>query len=325
MAKDPKHLPPLDLLAAFEAAGRHLSFTRAATERFVTQSAVSRQIKALEDDLGVSLFRRKHRALELTDEGRALLQSCSAALEGLRATVARLRAPTRPHAVTVTTTPGFASLWLIPRLASFTAARPGVNVHIDATFVRRDLKADGIDVAVRYGRSDRTEGERLFGEEIMPVCSAKLLGDGRPPLRVPDDLRRHTLLALADPERRTPMADWDLWLEASGLRSFEPAATLVFSDYDDVIRAAMDGQGVALGRRPLIDGLLKARRLVAPLRGALTSPRAFFLLVARQSSADAGVQAFREWILAEANASHDTGTVRDAAKTRHRSQRSRAR
>lgn len=300
MRKDPKHLPPLDLLVAFEAAARHLSFTRAATERYVTQSAVSRQIKALEDDLGVALFRRKHRALELTDEGRALLRACSAALAGLRSTIVTLRGPPRTRTLTVTTTPGFASLWLIPRLPGFTARHPGVNVHIDAAFARRDLEADGIDIAVRYDAVTRGEGVRLFGEEIVPVCSPKLLRSR--PLAAPAELRRHTLLSLSDPLRRPVPVDWPLWLETMQLADLEPAATLVFSDYDDAIRAAVDGHGVALGRRPLVDGLLAAKKLVMPFRAIQPSTRAFFLLVNAQRAAEPAVRAFSEWIVAEANA-----------------------
>jgi DNA-binding transcriptional LysR family regulator len=300
MARDPRELPPLDLLVAFEAAARHLSFTRAAVERYVTQSAVSRQIKALEENLGVALFRRRHRSLELTEEGTALLKACTSAFDTLRAAIMQLRGPPRAQKLTVTTTPGFASLWLIPRLPAFTARHPGVNVHIDAAFARRDLEAEGIDIAVRYDAVGRAEGRRLFGEAIVPVCSPKLLADRSRPLVVPRDLRRHTLLSLSDPMRRPVPVDWPIWLEVMRLPDLEPAATLVFSDYDDAIHAALDGHGVALGRRPLVDALLASKRLVMPFAEVQPSTRAFFLLVNAERRADAAVRAFAEWLVEEA-------------------------
>lgn len=321
MPKDPRQLPPLDLLLAFESAARHLSFTRAASERYVTQSAVSRQIKTLEAELGVALFRRKHRALELTEAGHALLKACGTALENLRNTVARLRGPARSQTVTVTTTPGFASLWLIPRLPSFTAEHPGVNVHIDAAFARRDLAADGIDIAIRYDAVTRTDGERLFGEEIVPVCSPRLLADRRRPLASPEDLRRHTLLSLSDPMRRPVPVDWPLWLESMQLADLEPAATLVFSDYDDAIRAAVDGHGVALGRRPLVDALLASKRLVMPLRAPQPSTRAFFLLLSPQRGEDPAVRAFADWVLGEARRAEQTVARRSSDAPRSRTRR----
>ena len=145
MHRDPARLPPLDLLAAFESAARHLSFTRAANERFVTQSAMSRQIQALEQDLGVALFRRHHRALTLTDDGQRLHAACAAVLAHLRDTVAQIRAPQRREVLSLTTTPGLASLWLIPRLPRFTRTHPGIDVRLDTSLEWRDLRADGFD------------------------------------------------------------------------------------------------------------------------------------------------------------------------------------
>jgi DNA-binding transcriptional LysR family regulator len=318
MPRDPNRLPPLDLFVAFEAAARHLSFTRAASERYLTQSAVSRQIKALEQDLGVVLFRRRHRSLELTEEGRTLLKACTSALDALRAAVMQLRGPPRTRTVTVTTTPGFASLWLIPRLPSFTARHPGVNVHVDAAFARRDLEAEGIDIAVRYDAAGRAEGQRLFGEEIVPVCSPKLLADRRRPLASPEDLRRHTLLSLSDPMRRPVPVDWPIWLEVMRLPDLEPAATLVFSDYDDAIHAAVEGHGVALGRRPLVDALLASKRLVMPFEGVQPSTRAFFLLVNAQRRTHPAVHAFAEWLLEEAAQAGGTLPAKEATESRRR-------
>ena len=299
MRKDSEHLPPLDLIGTFEAAARHLSFTKAGAERFVTQSAISRQIKALEDDLGVALFRRKHRALGLTDDGRRLYETCTAALSQLRATVARIRAPGARQLLALTTTPGVASLWLIPRLALFTEAHPGIDVRLDASLRRRELAADGIDLAIRYARVNSPYGTPLGGESMQPVCSPGLIHDKTRPLREPADLRLHTLLQVVVPPGTDMPFEWDPWLQAVGLAELRPAATLSFSNYDEAITAALAGHGVALGRRPLIDSLLKNRKLVAPFKAKIASPRAYFLVVAPGARAKPAVQAFERWLLAQ--------------------------
>ncbi len=302
MQTGPSRLPPLDLIVTFEAAARLLSFTRAAQERFVTQSAVSRQMRALEEDLGVALFRRGHRALTLTDEGHQLYGVCSRMLEGLRDSVGKLRAPARRDVLTVTTTPGLASLWLIPRLADFTQRHPGIDVRVDATFTRRDLRADGIDVAIRYAMAGSTEGERLFGEESMPVCSPTLPAGGIA-LEAPVDLERHTLLRMSDPIGGPPTDEWDVWLQAVGVPGLQPAATLSFSNYSEVISAATLGQGVAMGRRPLVDALLASGALVVPFKGRLASPRAYFVQVAERSAPKPSARALRDWLLEQAGTS----------------------
>ena len=297
MRTDPHRLPPLDELAAFEAAARHLSFTKAGAERFVTQSAISRQIKILEEELGVALFIRRHRAIALTDEGRRLYETCSGMLAKLRATVAHIRAPAAHQVLSLTTTPGIASLWLIPRLALFTEAHPGVDVRIDATMTQRDLAADGFDLAIRYGRVGAPLGTPLGGEAMQPVCSPRLARDKTRPLTTPADLRLHTLLQVVIPPASSMPLEWDPWLQAVGLAGLRPAATLSFSNYDEAITAALCGQGVALGRRPLIDSLLKSRKLVAPFKERIASPRAYFLLVAPGARAKPVVQAFECWLL----------------------------
>ena len=295
-------LPPLDLLLTFEAAARQLSFTRAAEERFVTQSAVSRQIRALEDELKVTLFRRGHRSLELTAEGQVLAAACRQALGQLRETVARLREPSSRRVLTVTTTPGLASLWLIPRLVRFTRRHPGVDVRIDATFERRDLVRDEIDVAVRYESSHASEGTKLFDEEVLPVCSPALLAPGSPPLRRPADLAQHTLLRidLATAASIGLPQEWRSWLAAMGEPDLEPRAMLTFSNYDEEISAAVHGQGVALGRRPLVDALLADGRLIAPFEAKMASPRAYFVLVNPLTAERPEARALAQWLLEEA-------------------------
>ena len=302
MQKDPARLPPLDLLASFEAAARHLSFTRAGAERFITQSAMSRQMRALEDELGVALFRRQHRALALTADGERLQAACVAVLAQLRDVLVQIRSPARREVLALSTTPGLAALWLIPRLPQLTKLHPGVDVRLDTSLDVRNLRADGFDMAIRYGRVGATPGTPLFSEAMQPVCSPLLLkrGSGAPPLRTPHDLRLHTLLQVEAMQRAGVPLEWDLWLQGAGLVDLQPASTLSFSGYDAAIAAALAGQGVALGRRPLVDALLKSRRLVAPFKGATASMRAYFLIVEPAARAKPALRALETWLLEQA-------------------------
>lgn len=308
MRNPTQRLPSLDLLLTFDAAARHLSFTRAGEERFITQSAVSRQIRTLEDELGVALFARGHRSLELTAQGQMLAESCAEAIGRLRETIGKLRAPQSRRVLTVTTTPGLASLWLIPRLAGFTRNHPGVDVRIDASFERRDLERDGIDVAVRYGRADAPEGRKMFAEEALPVCSPALLAEGAPPLRHAADLANHTLLRIDEPIRAgAPLQEWQPWLTAMGVPELEPGAVLTFSNYDEVIAAAVHAQGVALGRRPLVDALLADGSLIAPIEGTIASARAYFVVVNPATREQPGTRALADWLIEQARTTGAAG------------------
>jgi DNA-binding transcriptional LysR family regulator len=298
--KPADRLPPLDLLASFEAAARHLSFTKAAAERFVTQSAMSRQMRALEDDLGVALFQRRHRALVLTADGARLLALCTSVLTQVRATVRELRAPLQREVLSLTTTPGLASFWLIPRLPAFTLAHPGIDVRLDATFEMRQLAAEGFDLAIRYARPEKVAGTALFGESMLPVCSPKLLR--RVPLARPEDLAAHTLLQLAPHATGGLPIEWEPWLQAIGLPMLQPASRLTLSGYNEVVAAAVAGQGVALGRRPLVDALLRERQLVAPLSASMATPRSYILVVDPAARARPAVRALEAWLIAQAAA-----------------------
>ncbi len=300
MQKDPRQrLPSLDRLAVFDAAARHLSFTRAAAELFLTQSAVSRQIAALETELGAPLFRRRHRALDLSDDGRRLAAAVGDALAGLRDTVAAIRGTLRREVVTLTTTPGLAALWLIPRLADFVAAHPGIDVRIDATHDLRSLASEGFDLAIRYGKSAGIAGTPLFDEVVQPVCSPALLKRG-PRLSVPGDLRAHTLLQTGSVSAGGMPAEWQSWLTAVGAADVEPAGLLTFSSYDTAVGAAVAGQGVVLGRRPLVDRLLRQRTLVAPFKGEWASARGYGLVMAAAATRRPAAQALSAWLLAQA-------------------------
>ncbi len=306
-------LPPLDRLEAFEAAARNLSFTRAAAELHLTQSAVSRSIALLEERLGFELFERRHRALLLTERGQALYAAAVEALERLHVAVGRLRASQAGPRLTVTTSLSFASLWLIPRLAGFTRAHPGVDVRIAASNEIQDLERAGIDVAVRYSRAEGTPGAtRLFGEEVFPVCSPALARDPARPLARPEDLRHHVLLHVENLPA-TPWLVWAQWLEAAGIPDMKPAGSLHFSHYDQLVSAAVEGQGVALGRTPLMRDLLRSGKLVTPFARTIASPRSFYLLRSRRSLGNPDVDAFEKWIREEAAQSAEAPARRVAA------------
>ena len=307
--RDPARLPPLDLLAGFEAAARRLSFTLAAEERFVTQSAISRQIRALEDELGTPLFVRGHRSLALTTDGQRLYRTCSAVLEQLRGTVAHIRQRERRAVLSLTTTPGLASLWLIPRLPLFAKAHPGIDVRIDATLDKRDLARDGFDIAIRY-QALGGSAPALFAETLLPLCSPALRRQG-PPLRQPQDLAQHTLIELDSSAHAGMPTEWQTWLQAAGLGDLEPASTISFNSYSEAVAAALAGHGVVLGRRPLVDALLRTRQLVSPFGRERASERGYALVVPEGAAPRAAVTALAQWLQDQAR-----GTAAEQAPPR---------
>jgi LysR family transcriptional regulator, glycine cleavage system transcriptional activator len=293
-------LPTLDLLVGFESAARHLSFTKAGEELFLTQSAVSRQIKDLEDQLGVVLFQRRHRALALTEAGHQFYAAAAQALSTMRAATDRLRAQAGKKALSVTTTHSFAALWLIPRLAGFTRDHPGVDVRITAETRVQDLERDGLDLALRHGPASLAgpNAVRLFGEKVFPVCSPKLLKKKK--LEKPQDLKSHVLLQYDDLEGRHPWLHWKTWLEVERIADLKPAGTLSFSGYEQIIPAAIAGHGVALGRSPLVKDLMRSGELVAPFKSSADPARAYFAILSKNATGRPEVAAFVEWLKAEA-------------------------
>jgi DNA-binding transcriptional LysR family regulator len=288
----------LDLLRGFEAAARLLSFTAAASELFLTQSAVSRQVQQLEEQLGVKLFERRTRALVLTDAGDRYFRDVSKALNALREATAAVRAQTAP-VVRVTTTLTFASLWLVPRLAAFQKAHADISVHVVADNVVRDLERNSIDVALRYCPEEMAGpgAQRLFGEEVAPVAAPSLLKGLR--IRDPEELLRLPLIELEDPNGTALWLSWRVWCEAMGVTRPRTSRQLTFSHYDQVVQAAVAGQGVALGRFPLLDPFLEERRLTMPLKGrqyATLARRAYWLVVAPGAAQRPEVKTFGAWM-----------------------------
>jgi DNA-binding transcriptional LysR family regulator len=295
-------LPRLELLRSFEAAARLLSFTLAADELALTQSAVSRQIQMLESDLGAALFERRHRALALTDAGQVMQRAVVDSLERLRDATARVRttATTQLRQVAITTTPGFASLWLIPRLAKFTASHPGVDVRVSATMEVLDLDRSRIDVAVRFTPMAKGEGQPLFEESVMPVCAPQLVNTGPHPLKKAIDLQHHTLLAVETPQGMALTADWTPWFEIMGLSDLHMRSTMRFTQYADAVAAAVAGQGVVIGRMPLLGEMLRDGRLVAPFQTPAASRRAYFIATSASAADNPDAQDLVRWLQAEA-------------------------
>jgi len=304
MHKTLRRLPSLDFLRGFEAAGRRLSFTLAAEELFLTQSALSRQVKALEDALGVPLFERRHRALALSAAGAAFHRNVSLQLREIAQAADSVREGAREPGLTVSTTVSFAALWLIPRLASFRAAQPDVEVYVSADDRMVDLSRGDVDVAVRYLADDGAPpgAVRLFGERLLPVASPALHKRGGTPLKAPADLARHVLIHLDDPSGVMPWLNWPAWLTSNGQPNLKPAGSLRFSLYDQVIQATLGGQGVALGRIPLISELLREGKLIAPFPKRYDSPRGYFVIRAPHAVDRQDVGAFAEWLQREAAA-----------------------
>jgi DNA-binding transcriptional LysR family regulator len=299
MHKTLRRLPSLDFLRGFEASGRLKSFTRAADELHLTQSALSRQVAAIEEALGVALFERKHRTLSFTPEGEAFHREITTHLQAIARAAESVGSARRSPGLTVTTTVSFASLWLIPRLARFRAKQPDVEVYVSADDRTVDLARGEVDVAIRYvGQDSRLPagGLVMFGERMLPVVAPSVANDPRTPLKQPGDLAKHVLLHLDDPEGRTPWLDWAAWLTANGAPGLKPAGSLRFTLYDQVIQAAVGGQGVALGRLPLIAEFLRDGRLVAPFPKRYDSERGYVALVAPHATAREDVIAFVRWL-----------------------------
>jgi DNA-binding transcriptional LysR family regulator len=293
-------LPALDLLRSFEAAARHLSFTLAARELFLTQSAVSRQIQQVEASLGVPLFERRHRSLALTEAGLVMQRAVVDCLERLRDATSRVRAASAMRHVAITCTGGFASLWLIPRLARFTDQHPEVDVRISATSEMLDLQRHRIDVAVRFVPTRDGVGPPLFEESVLPVCSPKLAAGKRLPLKKPGDLANHTLLAVDMPQGEALTVDWEPWIRVMGLAEVRMKNSVRFTQYADAVAAAVAGQGVVIGRLPLLAELLRDKRLVAPFGGGAASQRGYYIVFGESGRHNPDAQAFAAWLRAEA-------------------------
>lgn len=293
----PERLPSLNAMRAFEAAARHLSFTRAAEELNVTQAAISHQVKALEEELGMPLFRRLNRALLLTGAGQALHPAIGEAMTILSNAVDRLHRDDRAGELTVTTMDSFAATWLVPKLGRFRKAWPDIDVRVSTSDDPVDFNRSNIDLAIRYGAGNwpRLSVERLMTEEVFPVCAPELI-EADPPLICPSDLKHHTLLH--DDTR----LDWRMWLMAVGQHDIDPDKGPGYQHSNLVIQAAMQGDGIALARSVLVAEALASGRLVKPFDVALAAEYAYYIVCPPANLNRPKVKAFREWLIEEARA-----------------------
>lgn len=305
-----QRLPPLKPLRAFESAARLLSFTDAAEELHVTQAAVSHQIKQLEDALGVKLFRRLNRALRLTEEGQAFIGPVRQALGQIADAAEKVRTQESGGPLNVSCLPSFASTWLVPRLTRFRQRHPQIDVRLSADYELTDFARDDIDLAIRWGEGDYhgLRADRLMEEEIFPVCAPSLLRDSAHPLRAPADLKYHTLL------HDDIYTDWRMWLTAAGVSDVDPDKGPSFNFSDLVLQAAIDGQGVALGRSTLARAAMDKGLLVKPFDITLPGKFAFWIVCPPYTADRPKVRAFRDWLMEEVAADEKGGDVGESSR-----------
>jgi LysR family glycine cleavage system transcriptional activator len=303
-----RRLPPLNALRAFEAAARHLNFSRAADELAVTPGAVSQQIQNLEDYVGAALFKRTPKGLLLTDAAQTALPALREAFDRLAEAASLLTAAVDGRRLTVTVAPSFAAKWLVPRLGRFEEAHPQVDVWLSAGMEVVDFASGEIDLAIRYGtgRYPGLEVVKLMSETVIPVASPAFLEAN--PLDVPEDLARHTLLHDGSPDADESCPDWAMWLAARGIKGVDGARGPRFNQSSLVIEAAVGGRGVALAKRALAQADLDAGRLVAPLQITTEVDFAYFVVHPKAKGRLPQVKAFVSWITAQA-AAHEAALL----------------
>ncbi len=293
----------LDLLKGFEAAARHQSFTRAADELFVTQSAVSREVKTLEDQLGSMLFRRVHRGLRLTESGQLLYRAVADALQLIDQATEQLTGSAGAQRVTVTTTTSFAALWLVPRLSEFTALHPDVEVRIAASNNVLDLERDRIDLAIRlFLAGTPVRGTLLMKDFAYPMCAPAYFEKHTAKLRELEDLAHHVWLRFVSDRGDDSWDDWAVWQKRRGLTRITPARSVRFSHYEQVVHAAMGGQGMALAQSPMLSRHFADRLLVSPFPRPEVEWGAFHLITPDRGGERPAVKTFLSWLRAEVRA-----------------------
>jgi LysR family glycine cleavage system transcriptional activator len=296
-----RRLTHLNALRAFEAAARHLSFAKAADELSVTPAAISQQVATLEGTLQVPLFKRLPRGVVLTEAAQAMLPELRAGFDLLAAGLSRARERMARRHLVVSLTPSVAAKWLMPRLERFTTRHPQIDVRLDTTTRLVDFAREEVDLALRYG-AGKWPGlavERLLQEEVFPVCSPKLVR-GAKALRTPADLRHHTLIHDASMPARAGFPQWSVWLHAAGAGQVDASRGLHLDASMLAVQAAIDGQGVALGRSVLVSDDLSSGRLVRPFALAVPLRFGYYVVHPRKPAARDAVDAFKAWLHAEA-------------------------
>ena len=298
-----RRLPSLNALRAFEAAGRHMSFSRAADELHVTPAAVGQQVRALESYLGQTLFVRLNRSVELTVAGQALLPGVSDGFDQIARTMEAFYRRTVRRPLTVSVEPNFGAKWLVRRLDRFRERHPGIEIRLDATSRIVDFTREAVDLAIRYGDGSYpgVRSDVLFEEDVFPVCSPSLL-DGRHPLVHPEDLQWHQLLRQDWAPNTPTWPDWAMWLQAAGVENVDPTQGPQFAagSYSLMMDAALAGQGVALASSVLAADDIEAGRLVKPFDLGMHQSLRYYLVGPEATADEPMTTAFREWVISEA-------------------------
>jgi DNA-binding transcriptional LysR family regulator len=291
-------LPPANSLVAFEATARHLSFKEAARELKVTSAALSRQIRILEDDLGCRLFERLHRAIRLTPDGRRLQQAVDTGLGGIAACVGELRAPARTEQVSIASSFAFATLWLMPRIGRFILEHPDIELRYVVVETIGDDFAEDVDIRFRYGvgRWPGHTADKLYDDEILAVCSPDYL-KRRPALRTPADLLGERLIHLENVDPR--WEDWSTWFRALGIKHPPRKVPQRMNSYIVAVQAAIDGVGVALGWRHMVEGYLRQGLLVPAVDAAVPTVNAYYQTYSAQRPLGPAAQELHDWLARE--------------------------
>jgi LysR family glycine cleavage system transcriptional activator len=300
------HIPGTRALRTLEAAGRHLNFTRAAEELGLTPAAVSHQIKEFEEQLGVALFSRTSRMIELTEAGILIHTAAAEALDLIGRAVARARKIKRGTTeIRLTMDAIFASKWLLPRIDRFRKLRPDIELRFDIASEVRDFGYDDVDIGIRFGggKYPGLIAQRLFDNVIIPVCSPLLLRNG-PPLNEPRDLLRHTLVHIEWSRQGVTWPNWRMWMAAAGVEDFDDGRCVLFEDSSHAVQAAIEGNVVALADFAMVANDLSSGRLVRPFELSIKVPAdfAYFLVYPVESASDPRITAFRDWVVGEAGA-----------------------
>ncbi|NQW01739.1 MAG: transcriptional regulator GcvA [Rhodospirillales bacterium] len=297
----PDRLPPLNSLRAFNAAARHMSFQDAAEELFVTPAALSYQIRQLEDHLGVKLFNRLNRAVELTEMGLLIAPGIREGFARLSKTMQQLERRKSSNVLVISAGPAITAKWLAPRLYRFVSKHPNIDARVSSSVKKVDLEEDDVDVAIRFGAGKyaHCRTEKLFDEYVTPMCSPALVNGDRP-LRTPDDLKNHTLISDDTHVGFFDLADWNAWFEQAGVKDGNQGhGKLQFNVADHALDAAISGAGVVLGRTALAQGDLDAGRLVMPFDLKIKADFSFFLVYLESRAEDPNIRAFRDWLMDE--------------------------
>ena len=292
-----RSMPPLNALKAFEAAARHLSISLAAEELRVTPAAISHQVRQLEDFIGLPVFERNGRGLALTDAGQAGLRDLRSGFASLEAAMDAIESLGETGVLNVSVAPSFAAKWLLPRLASFEARHPDIDVHVSASMKLTDFANDGVDIAIRYGAGGYQDlvFEKLLTESLIPVCSPGFLARIQP-LKTANDLAGIALLHDDSPDNDPSCPDWEMWLRAAGATNVDASRGARFNQASLVIEAAILGRGIALTKSALAEGDLAAGRLVRHFATVLPVDFAYYFVAPKAKLNLPKVAFFRDWL-----------------------------